>query len=118
MSDLEAVRLRALADELEALVTEVPGVLRVQPRLGVARFAKRVVEGLVAARQGAGSQGLLPRIGVTVTADATLVSLDVAVARDHSGPVVVRAVAAAILQRLAGEALPPAKVDVRIVSVG
>jgi hypothetical protein len=119
VSDLEAVRLRALADELDAVVLAVPGVLRVQPRLGVGRLAKRVVEGLAAVKPGAGSPvSRGPRIELSVGAEATVVELDVAVAHDNSGPVVVRAVADAILERLASEALPPASVDVRIVAVG
>lgn len=120
---------RALAEELDAVVAAVPGVLRVQPRLGIGRFARRVVEGLAAMRPGgseasagasgpSGPSGLEPRVSLTISDAETLVELDVVVAHDHSGPVVVRAVAAAILERLALTVLPAPRVDVRIVSVG
>ncbi|GAA4267361.1 hypothetical protein [Frondihabitans peucedani] len=117
---------RALAEELDAVVAAVPGVLRVQPRLGIGRFARRVVEGLAAMRPGgseasagaSGPSGPEPRVSLTISDAETLVELDVVVAHDHSGPVVVRAVAAAILERLALTVLPAPRVDVRIVSVG
>lgn len=113
-------RLRALAVELEAQILLVPGVERVQPRPGVGRFARRVA-GLasgIASGAGAGSVAHEPRVGLAVSADATVVSLDVAIGREHAAPVVVRAVAAIVLERLAPEGLPVASVDVRIVAVG
>lgn len=117
-ADLDPVVVRALAEELDVLVAAVPGVLRVQPRLGVSRFAKRVIEGLASVVPGAGPQGPGPKIGLSVSGDEVFVELDVAVAHDHSGPAVVRAVAAVILERLALEGLPEPRVDVRIVAVG
>ena len=116
MNDSSGVRLRALADELDAAVLAVPGVLRIQPRLDVARLARRVADGFAAVRQGVHAPG--SRVEVTVGPEATVVSLDVAIARDHSGPVVARAVAETVLLRLAGEGLPEPRVDVRIVAVG
>lgn len=99
----------ALADDLAELVLAVPGVAAIYPRPGLGRFARRVI-GTVTKTS--------PSIVVTTTATQTLVELDVAVAPEHSGPVVARTTAAAVLDRLTALGLPAPSVDVRIVSLG
>ncbi|ARC58286.1 hypothetical protein AS850_14465 [Frondihabitans sp. 762G35] len=117
IGSLDAAGLRHLADGLGDLAASVPGVLRVQPRPGVARLARRVMGGLaVAVTTGAGMPSL-PDVDIVVSKTETLVELDVVVDGEHPGPVVARTVAAALIDRLALEALPAASVDVRIVSV-
>jgi hypothetical protein len=106
-----------LAAELGLIAAAVPGVLRVQPRPGVAQVARRVLGGLAAATGQGSSATQTADVALVVSPGQTLVELDVVVGAGHSGPLVVRAVAAEILGRLALEVLPPATVDVRIVSV-
>ncbi|GAA4678526.1 hypothetical protein [Frondihabitans cladoniiphilus] len=131
--------VQSLALELGDLVAGVPGVARVQARPGVGRLAKRVLGGLTSAvgsgltsavggalpgSSGSGADSAEtaaprePDVALTVTEASTLVELDVAIDGSASGPSVVRAVATGILARLALEpSLPPASVDVRIVSI-
>jgi hypothetical protein len=123
MSDAapDALQLSLLADELGAVAASVTGVARVQPRPGIARFAKRVIGGIAAATGATvGSANRPPRapdVALTVSATSTVVELDLVVDGEHSGPQVAREVAARIRNRLAIETLPAASVDVRIVAV-
>jgi hypothetical protein len=114
VSDVDdATRLRILADDLGQVATAVPGVVRVQPRPGVGRFARRILTGLSA---GSGAPSA-PDVALTVGGTSTLVELDVVVDGAYSAPLVVRELAGAILLRLEFEHLPAAQVDVRIVAV-
>jgi hypothetical protein len=124
MSDItgahDALQLSLLADELGAVAASVPGVTRVQPRPGLARFAKRVIGGIAAATGagvGASHVPRAPDVSLAVTRDLTAVELDIVIDGEHSGPSVAREVAQRIRNRLAIETLPAATVDVRIVAV-
>lgn len=114
MSDVDdATRLRILADDLGLVAAAVPGVVRVQPRPGVGRFARRILSGLSAGASAPAAGDVALVVGET----STLVELDVVVDGAYSAPLVVREVAGAILLRLEFEPVPPAAVDVRIVAV-
>ncbi|AMM19229.1 hypothetical protein AX769_02625 [Frondihabitans sp. PAMC 28766] len=113
MIDVDATRLRLLADEVESAVSAVPGVVRIQGRPGVGRLAKRLFTGL-SAGPGAPAQS---EILLDVTPAATLAVLDLVVDGAYSAPVVVREVASAIGVLVGLEGLPLASVDVRVVAV-
>ncbi|KQO48348.1 MULTISPECIES: hypothetical protein [unclassified Frigoribacterium] len=59
----------------------------------------------------------VPLVGIAVADLETRITLDIAVDESGSGPLVARAVAQALLDRVSGEPVPPASVDLRIVSV-
>ncbi|ROS49466.1 hypothetical protein [Frigoribacterium sp. PhB24] len=59
----------------------------------------------------------VPVVGIAVADLETRITLDIAVDESGSGPLVARAVAQALLDRVSGEPVPPASVDLRIVSV-
>jgi hypothetical protein len=59
----------------------------------------------------------VPLVGIAVADLETRITLDIAVDESASGPLVARAVAQALLDRVSGEPVPPASVDLRIVSV-
>ena len=59
----------------------------------------------------------MPLVGIAVADLETRITLDIAVDESGSGPLVARAVAQALLDRVSGEPVPPASVDLRIVSV-
>jgi hypothetical protein len=59
----------------------------------------------------------VPLVGIAVADLETRITLDIAVDESGSGPLVARAVAQALLDRVSGEPVPAASVDLRIVSV-
>lgn len=83
---------------------EVPDVERADPSS---------VEAAAAAAPGRP----VPLVGIAVADLETRITLDIAVDESGSGPLVARAVAQALLDRVSGEPVPPASVDLRIVSV-
>lgn len=111
MSDATALRL--LADEVVAIAGVVPGVERVQARPGVGRFARRVLSSLAAGADAPGQPDVVIQVGATVTS----VDLDIVVGLEFAAPEVARAVASNVRARLSLEELPPASVDVRVVSI-
>ncbi|NRD26251.1 hypothetical protein [Frigoribacterium sp. VKM Ac-2836] len=70
-----------------------------------------------ASAEAAASGRPVPLVGIAVADLETRITLDIAVDETGSGPLVARAVAQALLDRVSGEPVPPASVDLRIVSV-
>ncbi|RKR76085.1 hypothetical protein [Frondihabitans australicus] len=110
---IDATALSTLGGELEALILDVPGVIRAQDRPAFARLTRRLASAL--------PLGAAPSHGaITVAADdrATTLEVDLVVGGDRSAPAVAREVATVVLARLDLEDLPPAKVGVRVVAIG
>lgn len=114
--------LRRLADDILALALATPGVAAVHPRPGMGQLTRIVREGLsvVSAWRASTpvSDGSVSPIDVVVAEGETRIEFDVAVVPGRVGPVVARAVAAAARSVVGQTGLPPAVVDVRVVSLG